>query len=673
MTPQSNGGDEELAAPHAPHILIIGAGITGLVLAQALKKHGIAFTVFERDADVAARGRGWGLTIHWSLDTFISLLPQHIVDKLPQVYVDPEASKNGDNGNFLFFDLQSGEPRWKVPPNKRIRVSRERLRALLLEGLDVQTLDSISTPNLDAVTAHFTDTTAACGTLLVGADGSRSRARSILLRDPTLAINKILPVRLLGASVVYPRHFAQGLRNLDPFFFQGGDPASDAFMFFSFLDTPVNNPRSDPDTYECQILVSWPYRKGFRGREKPLDVPSTNEARIALMKELVGGWANPFRDAVINIPADAEIKAIALEDFLPKKGLWDNRGGKVTLMGDAAHAMTMYRGEAYNHGVADIAGLLSQILPVLSPSSSAASTTETRPSLQQAIDAYEAEMIQRTAPAVLTSRRACLDAHEYSRISDQSPLVSRRVMVSDRAIASSHQMIAPPRRISPQTAFASDIAWILLKGYTRHYGVNVLARVFLLLKPTNQTQIEYHDGITPAGHEPHIVQTFRYLTGGECCVPLDLVFRNGERETFTPYRVIFEYFGNNALFVFAYGENKPACSGPSVDGYKDPGKSSYVKDFVARPQQKFSGAMFTLGGSGPLSATAEGNGTLGANETVLDKAVGHIVYPWSITYQGLTYYQKHAGSLEYYARGVISWIRGIPKMELGGQAAVADA
>ena len=121
-----------------PHILIIGAGITGLVLAQALKKNGIAFTVFERDAHVAARGRGWGLTIHWSLDTFLSLLPQSIIDKLPEVYVDPEASKKGENGNFLFFDLRSGETRWQVPPSKRIRVSRERLRALLLEGLDVQ-------------------------------------------------------------------------------------------------------------------------------------------------------------------------------------------------------------------------------------------------------------------------------------------------------------------------------------------------------------------------------------------------------------------------------------------------------------------------------------------------------------------------------------------------------
>ncbi|KAL8913331.1 MAG: hypothetical protein Q9171_001808 [Xanthocarpia ochracea] len=431
-TAASAPGHSGLAAPREAHILIIGAGITGLVLAQALKKHGVAFEIFERDPDVAARGRGWGLTIHWSLDTFLSLLPQHIVDKLPQVYVDPEASKSGENGNFLFFDLRSGETRWKVPPNKRIRVSRERLRALLLEGLDVQwskTLMSISTPDSNMVTAYFSDSTSATGTLLVGADGSRSRVRSSLLAHyPRLAINNVLPVRLLGASVVYPRDLALQMRNLDPFFFQGGDPKSDAFMWFSFLDTPTNNTRDNSDTYECQILLSWPYRKGFRGRDEPLDVPATNHERVNLMKEMVDGWTNPFYNCVINIPADAEIKAIALEDFVPRKDLWDNKDGRITLMGDAAHAMTMFRGEAYNHGVTDISVFLSNILSTV-PSLSACSGTRST-SLKQAIDTYEAEMIQRTAPAVLTSRRACLDAHDYKSISDESPLVSRRVMIT---------------------------------------------------------------------------------------------------------------------------------------------------------------------------------------------------------------------------------------------------
>ncbi|KAL8657430.1 MAG: hypothetical protein Q9226_001923 [Calogaya cf. arnoldii] len=419
--------------PSEPHVLIIGAGITGLVLAQALKKNGVAFTLFERDPHVAARGRGWGLTIHWSLDTFWSLLPQHIVDKLPDVSVDPEASKRGENGNFLFFDLRSGETRWQVPPNKRIRVSRERLRALLLEGLEVQwskSLSSISTSDPNSVTATFDDSTSATGTLLVGADGTRSRVRSLLLaHDPPLAINKVLPVRLLGTSVVYPRRLARQMRKLDPFFFQGGDPKSDAFMWFSFLDTPANNTRDDPDTYECQILLSWPYRKGFRGRDEPLDIPPTNRGRVELMKELVDGWANPFYNCVMNIPADADVKAIALEDFVPRERLWDNKDGRATLVGDAAHAMTMFRGEAANHGVVDISILLSSILSTI-PSISTASNTQPH-SLKQAIEAYESEMVPRTAPAVLTSRRACLDAHDYRSITDQSPLVSRRVIISE--------------------------------------------------------------------------------------------------------------------------------------------------------------------------------------------------------------------------------------------------
>lgn len=143
-------------------------------------------------------------------------------------------------------------------------------------------------------------------------------------------------------SVIYPASFALRLRSLDPFFFQGGDPKSDAFLFFSFLDTPFNNARkNDPDSYECQILISWPFREGFMGIDQPLDIPPTNQERIKLMKSLAEGWTDPFRACVMNIPEDSSVKAIALEDFVPKKDMWDNLEGKVTMIGDAAHAMTM--------------------------------------------------------------------------------------------------------------------------------------------------------------------------------------------------------------------------------------------------------------------------------------------------------------------------------------------
>jgi len=48
----------------SPHVLIIGAGIGGLTLAQCLRKQGVSFEVFERDASPDARGQGWAIGLY---------------------------------------------------------------------------------------------------------------------------------------------------------------------------------------------------------------------------------------------------------------------------------------------------------------------------------------------------------------------------------------------------------------------------------------------------------------------------------------------------------------------------------------------------------------------------------------------------------------------------------
>ena len=113
-------------------------------------------------------------------------------------------------------------------------------------------------------------------------------------------------------------------------------------MWFSFLDTPSNNLRSEnPDTFECQIMIGWPYRKGFLGRDEPLDVPAESNEKLALMKRIAEGWAEPFRECVMEISEGTPVKSIRLEDFVPRPGMWNNMHGRVTIVGDAAHAMTM--------------------------------------------------------------------------------------------------------------------------------------------------------------------------------------------------------------------------------------------------------------------------------------------------------------------------------------------
>lgn len=47
-----------------PNILIVGAGIGGLLLAQLLRKQGVPYEIFERDENDHDRLQGWSIAIH---------------------------------------------------------------------------------------------------------------------------------------------------------------------------------------------------------------------------------------------------------------------------------------------------------------------------------------------------------------------------------------------------------------------------------------------------------------------------------------------------------------------------------------------------------------------------------------------------------------------------------
>jgi 2-polyprenyl-6-methoxyphenol hydroxylase-like FAD-dependent oxidoreductase len=266
------------------------------------------------------------------------------------------------------------------------------------------------------------------GCIIVGCDGSRSRVRSSLFPDPNVHNNYQLPVRLLGASTIYPKELTAPVRKLDPFFFQGGDPNTDAAHWFSFLDSPASSGRED-ESRECQILVSWPYRPGFLGQSEPLEIPKKGIERVQAMKRIAYNWADPFRTIVQSIPDETDVKTISLEDWVPPQDGWNAVSGSdcVILVGDSAHAMTMYRGEAANHGIADVHLLVSHILPVLTK------TNTESGEISEACKAYTRGMVERAAPAVLRSRTACLDAHDYKKINDDSPLIQKRVICAEPA------------------------------------------------------------------------------------------------------------------------------------------------------------------------------------------------------------------------------------------------
>ncbi|KAJ5602228.1 hypothetical protein N7510_011762 [Penicillium lagena] len=396
-------------------VLIVGAGIVGLTLGQALKQKNIPFEIYERDATLDARGQGWAITLHWALEYMLKMLPDDTLARIRDVQVDPDVARS-DSGNFLFINLQTGEPKFKIPPNVRWRVNREKMRRALFHGIEDRVhwgrrVVGLELAQKDQVHLVLADQTTVTGRMVVGVEGSRSLVRQVL--RPDAFSNTPLEINFTGVAVDLTPDEIQPLRAMDPLLFQGCHPPTGAFFWFSMLETPQVNGTagSDVERYRAQICMSWP----VRGPED--EVAATDEGRLANMKRRAQGFVPFLQQAVDRIPAGTRVTEIKLADWecLP----WDNHTGRVTLAGDAAHAMTMYRGEAANHGLLDAYRLMEAIDKIYAGSSSAAA----------AIDQYEAEMRDRTSRAVRLSRQACRDAHDWERLDETSAILTKRAVV----------------------------------------------------------------------------------------------------------------------------------------------------------------------------------------------------------------------------------------------------
>ncbi|KAK3375842.1 hypothetical protein B0T24DRAFT_617143 [Lasiosphaeria ovina] len=437
-----------------PAVIIAGAGICGLLLAQYLRKSGVPFRIFDRDTDFTTRGLGWGLTLHWSLPALRALLPDDLVRRLPEAYVDRAAVASGLASAFPFYDLSTGERLSAAPfapEAQRIRVSRNVFRRILATGIDIEWGKAVSGfeaaegdgDGKESVTVRLEDGSWCVGRLLVACDGSQSRIRRALFPDtPTFQI----PVRVIGVRIDCTPAQIEPVRKLDPFFLQGTSSKDNTYVYFSVLDAPGNNHEeniADPASgkYSCQIVASWPVRSGFLGEPLPIPFPATGAEGAKLMKRFAETWAEPLRSLVHSLPEDeagasgTDMKSLELHDWPPPHGL--RTTASVALVGDALHPMSMYRGEGANHAIVDVLELCELVIgpQIVQDSSNSSghsdSDSDRHKRLRAALDQFEDVVAARTRPAVLASRQACIDAHNWERISDQSPLLSRRVMKID--------------------------------------------------------------------------------------------------------------------------------------------------------------------------------------------------------------------------------------------------
>lgn len=388
------------------HVLIAGGGIVGLTIAQGCRENGIPYTLFERDTE-GSRSQGWALTLHWCLDALERTIGPERAAKLPGAVVDRTLKK--DAGNFLFLNCETAETLYKIPPSKRrLRLHRQKLRNVLADGVNVQEGKKLTrVEDIEGgVRAHFADGTFADGTILIGADGNNSNVRKHLLPDDHALT--LLPVHLVGVIRHFTADQGEPIRKLDPLLFQGLHPKTADYLWYSIQE--VNEEPDGRINYDALVIISWIMKDPVKDA-----IPKTNPERIAMMKKRAAGFAEPLRSIVMDIPDDLDFTTpLRLGDFPCRD--WDNKGGRVTLAGDSAHAMTMYRGEGANHGILDAALLVDQLKKI----------HKGEINQKLAIDQYEGEMRPRTHTAVLKSRAAALVAHEWDQLTEDSPVIGAR-------------------------------------------------------------------------------------------------------------------------------------------------------------------------------------------------------------------------------------------------------
>ncbi|KAL2060684.1 hypothetical protein VTL71DRAFT_9325 [Oculimacula yallundae] len=388
------------------HILIIGAGITGLLLAQGLKAAGIKYTIFDLEAHPNLRKREWTLNLHSASSDLRKLLSPDLYSRLREAYTDPHHVWE-ELEYTPWYNSQTGEVIHRVPRTDTINISRRRMRKLCGDGIEVQygkCLVDISYGDSDnKVTAHFRNGERVTGDLLIGADGVRS-----IVREKLVGIEKAQASTCeLDFTTTIARYddaaTALRVRSGDWEACIGYHPDGMCNMV-AISNIPNAN---DPTTWEFNIANS------LIGSASPdLD----NAARLKRVRELCKDMAEPFRSSWVDLPDDTKVFSDKLYYWIPEA--WDNHEGRITLAGDAAHSMPPFRGQGLGQSVRDAANLVGLLK---------ARGME----LIFSINMYEEEMIGRGRQEVEMSLAAMNIGHSWEKLMDHPTIKLAGNKISD--------------------------------------------------------------------------------------------------------------------------------------------------------------------------------------------------------------------------------------------------
>ncbi|ERE13392.1 FAD-dependent oxidoreductase [Pseudogulbenkiania ferrooxidans] len=371
-------------------VIIVGAGIGGLCLAQGLAKAGIGFEVWEADAGPQVRGQGYRLRID-------AMGQRALRQCLPPDLFELFRASCAVSGPARFVDPQLNPLPGRRPENWRenagageadgdLSADRQVLRDILSHGLAPRIRWGRRAKGFeregDGVALHCVDGHAHRANLVVAADGLNSPLRRQWLP-------KAEP-EAIGALNLYGKVSPAGV-----------DPALLAGPTIVFADgwTLVIEPmrfgaemselaaRHAPD---CRLSPTGDYVYwAMFGREASLGGSLSAEEDAAGLRRRIEAMSSGLHPSLSDLLRRTAPEAVMGRPVRMAAGVPSWQPGRLTVLGDAIHAMSPAGGVGANTALADAAMLAACLADG---------------GIAQAVARYEADMRSRAEQALAATR-----------------------------------------------------------------------------------------------------------------------------------------------------------------------------------------------------------------------------------------------------------------------------
>ncbi len=380
-----------------PHVAIIGGGIGGVALAVACLHRRIPFTIYERDSDFEARSQGYGLTLQQASKAMTGFglfsLEAGVISTRHLVHTT-EGKVIGEWGVRKWMQSDAN----LQPKRSNVHIARQSLRLALLNQLGGQNtvqwghqLVDFQVCGDNSVELNFQvgrKIKRAKADLVVGADGIRSSVRRLLIGEDRA------PLRYLGCIVILgicPLAYLDGLESylLDKAtVFQTANGHERIYMM--------------PFTSDS---IMW--QLSFPMSEREAQALSAQGAQ-ALKQEacLRTPWHAPIPE-ILAATRESQVSGYPVYDRALLEPEWLEKVGSVTLIGDAAHPMSPFKGQGANQALLDALALARGITRGCGSKSGWREAGVRKNVLTE----FEAEMLTRSASKVEDSAAAAEFLH----------------------------------------------------------------------------------------------------------------------------------------------------------------------------------------------------------------------------------------------------------------------